>query len=70
MDMNLAGSILYDPDGFWPLSFHTEARKFVEQNGTPEQKNNLGKETIVKGGNGKRLTGENNFGNKRMGAIV
>jgi len=73
MDNNLASSILYDPEGFWPQSFHAEARKHIEQNGTKEQKANLGKETVVKERQEKRLSlalPESNFGNKRMGAII
>lgn len=73
MTTDLAMSILFDPDGFWPQSFHAEARKAVEQNGSKEQKAALGKETIVKEGNGKRLSSavaETNFGNRRMGFLL
>lgn len=71
MDSNLAMSILFDPEGFWPQAFHADARKHIEQNGTQEQKEYLGKETIAREDK-KRLAShvENNFGGKRMGALV
>ncbi len=69
MTISTAMSILFDPDGFWPQSFHESARQFVQENGSEEQKALLGKETIVKESQRNRLsTIDQHLGNKRMGA--
>lgn len=72
MENNFAMSILFDPEGFWPQSFHAEARKHIEENGTKEQKDYLGKETVTKERAKNRLSDitVSNFSNKRMGAML